>query len=73
MPGLNGTQTMERIHNLHPDLPILISSGQPGIEDLDCFKLPRVAVISKPFTMLEIQSKLAQFARETSPGPMGQN
>jgi PAS domain S-box-containing protein len=68
MPGLNGTQTMEGIRSLHPDLPILISSGQPDIEELDCFKQPRVAVISKPFTMVEIQTKLAQFAHEPTPG-----
>ena len=65
IPGMTGTQTMEQIHNLKPDLAILISSGQPGIEELGCFKKPMVAVISKPFTMLEIQSKLAQFTKNT--------
>ena len=61
MPGLNGVQTMVRIRDLHPDMPILISSGQPDIEAWDDFKLPRVGIISKPFTMEEIQAKLAQF------------
>lgn len=62
MPGLTGSQTMERIRALHPEMPILISSGQPGIREWDRFKLPKVAVISKPFTFDEIQAKLAQFA-----------
>jgi hypothetical protein len=45
-------------------LPILISSGQPDIEECPDFKQPNVGVISKPFTMKEIQAKLAQFAHE---------
>jgi|GEM_PF-2662445 signal transduction histidine kinase len=59
MPGLTGIQTMDRIRALHPHLPILISSGQPDIETWDCFRQPRVAVISKPFTLEEISGKLA--------------
>jgi CheY-like chemotaxis protein len=71
MPGMNGTQTMELIRSLHPEMPILISSGQPDIEDWDCFKQPRIAIISKPFTMEEIKAKLAQFANETILGANG--
>jgi CheY-like chemotaxis protein len=67
MPGMNGTQTLERIRRLHPELPILISSGQPDIEELDCFKRPKVAVISKPFNLEEIQAKLVEFAGEPFP------
>jgi PAS domain S-box-containing protein len=66
MPGLTGVQTMELIRNVHMDLPILISSGQPDIEAWDCFKQPKVGVISKPFTLDEIQAKLAQFVLESS-------
>jgi CheY-like chemotaxis protein len=68
MPGMNGTETMERIRGLHPDLPILISSGQPDLEEWDCFRQPRVGVISKPFTKDEIQARLAQFSGEAVPG-----
>jgi len=64
MPGMKGTQTMEQIRGLHPEMPVLISSGQPDIEAWDDFKQPRVAVISKPFTFEEIQAKLAQFAQD---------
>lgn len=60
MPGLNGVQTLERIRDLNLDIPVLISSGQPDIQTWDDFKQPRVAVISKPFTLEEIQIKLAQ-------------
>jgi CheY-like chemotaxis protein len=59
---------MERIRQMHPDMPILISSGQPDIEEMDCFRQPKVAVIAKPFTMEEIQAKLGRFAQEARPG-----
>ena len=68
MPRLTGAQTLALIRDLHPDLPILISSGQPDIEEWPTFKLPKVAVISKPFTVDEIQAKLARFAAEAFPG-----
>ena len=66
MPGMNGTQTLELIRQLLPDLPILISSGQPDIEVSPDFKKPKVSVISKPFTLEEIQAKLAHFVKEPS-------
>ena len=60
MPGMDGAETLARIRSMRPDLPVLISSGHPGIETRDCFRQPKVAVISKPFTMDEILAKLAQ-------------
>ncbi len=66
MPGIAGVKVMARVRDRYPDLPILFSSGQPDIESWDCLKQPNVAVISKPFTMDEIQAKLAKFAEEWS-------
>jgi CheY-like chemotaxis protein len=62
MPGMKGVQVMAQVRDRYPDLPILFSSGQPDIEGWEALKQPRVAVISKPFTMDEIQAKLAEFA-----------
>lgn len=62
MPGMDGIQAMVEIRKLHPDLPILIASGQPDIERWDCFNQPKVGVITKPFSVEEIQAKLAQFS-----------
>jgi CheY-like chemotaxis protein len=62
MPGLDGVQTLALIREIHPALPILISSGQPGIQDWECFKTRNVFVISKPYSMDEILAKLAQVA-----------
>ena len=71
MPGMNGTQTMERIRVMNQEVPILISSGQPDIEQWPCFQQPRVAVIAKPFDMPEILAKLEGFALESKPGREG--
>jgi CheY-like chemotaxis protein len=62
MPGMNGIQAMARIRERCPELPILISSGQPDIESWSILQQPGVAVIAKPFTLDEIQAKLARFA-----------
>jgi PAS domain S-box-containing protein len=62
MIGLSGVQTMGLIRGILPSLPILISSGQPYIEEWECLKNSNVAVLSKPFDLAEIQAKLAQFA-----------
>jgi two-component system nitrogen regulation response regulator GlnG len=67
MPGMRGDQLMARVRDRYSDLPILFSSGQPDIESWAILNQPKVALISKPFTMDEIQAKLAQFAHEIIP------
>jgi CheY-like chemotaxis protein len=66
MPGMNGVQTLELIRHMHPEMPILISSGESGLNEWVEFNQPRVGVISKPFTMDEILSKVGQFTHESS-------
>lgn len=66
MPGMNGVQTLELIRHMHPEIPILISSGQSGLAEWVEFRRPYVSVISKPFTIDEIQAKLAEFTHESS-------
>jgi len=60
MPGLDGVQTLAQMRLSHPCLPVLIASGQPGIQEWDAFKQANVAVISKPFSLKEIEVKLAE-------------
>jgi CheY-like chemotaxis protein len=64
MPGMNGVQVVAEIRALFPVLPILISSGQPDIEDWSSFRQPWVGVIAKPFDVTEIAAKLAHFQQE---------
>ena len=68
MPGMDGVQALGLIREIHPRLPILISSGQPDVQDWDCFKRMNVAVISKPFSLDEIVAKLAMFTQDSRPG-----
>ena len=63
MPGMDGIETLQRIRAVHADLPILIVSGQPDIEDWNCFKQPHLGVVPKPFTMKEILKKINQAVR----------
>ena len=57
---VDGVQTLALLRLTHPELPVLISSGQPGIQDWDAFRQAHVAVISKPFSLKEIQVKMAE-------------
>jgi CheY-like chemotaxis protein len=69
MPRMNGIQTMEKVRALYPEVPILISSGQPDIEEWACFKQANVAVIPKPFEMEELLAKLARISLKARPSP----
>jgi PAS domain S-box-containing protein len=61
MPRMNGVQTLEHIQATWPNLPVLISSGQPYIHEWACFKKPNVSVISKPFDLRELKAVLDRF------------
>ncbi len=62
MPGMDGITTLEKIRQILPTLPVLISSGQPDIQDWPCFRSPNTAVIAKPFDVAELKAKLLEFA-----------
>jgi len=68
MPRMDGVQIMGQVRAMHSDLPILISSGRIDIHDWDCFKQPRVALISKPFTSEEIIEKWELFGSSGNSG-----
>lgn len=62
MPGMDGIKTLDKIRETRPTLPVLISSGQPDIQDWPCFQAPNTAVIAKPFDVAELKAKLLEFA-----------
>ncbi|MCE1207547.1 MAG: ATP-binding protein, partial [Spirochaetia bacterium] len=64
MPKMNGVQTIERLKEISPKIPILLSSGQPDIQEWDSVKQANVAVISKPFNVGEIQAALAAISTQ---------
>jgi len=63
MPRMSGVQTLEKIRLLLPEVPILISSGQPDIQNWECFRRPNVGVIPKPFEMGELLARMAEMTK----------
>jgi PAS domain S-box-containing protein len=62
MPGMDGVTALSEIRKTHPTLPVLISSGQPDIQEWECFRSPHVALLNKPFDHHELLAKLATFS-----------
>ncbi|MDR3669654.1 MAG: PAS domain S-box protein [Holophaga sp.] len=60
MPGLTGTETLVRLRELRPDLPVILASGfvEAFTENL-VTSLPKVWVLKKPFSLREIRKMLA--------------
>lgn len=67
MPGLTGAQTLARIRSTHPDLPVLIASGQPDIEDMEEFRYPFVGFVAKPCSVAELLEKMAAASASGAP------
>jgi PAS domain S-box-containing protein len=63
MPGLDGAETLARLRVQHPDLPVLLASGHTD-ESLQAQLAadPQLGFLSKPFTIKEIQERLARWA-----------
>jgi CheY-like chemotaxis protein len=55
MPRMNGAELARRLHQSHPDLPILIITGYTGTTD----DVPRLPRLPKPFGQAEIAVALA--------------
>ncbi|WP_243303479.1 PAS domain-containing protein [Geothrix oryzisoli] len=61
MPGMDGEVTLKRLRILRPDLPVLLATGyrdERGDRILE--RDPGVALILKPFTLLDLKVKLGQ-------------
>lgn len=62
MPGLGGRGTLPRIRALAPELPVLLATGRADKTALDLVEAhPRVALLSKPFSLRELQARLGEF------------
>jgi CheY-like chemotaxis protein/anti-sigma regulatory factor (Ser/Thr protein kinase) len=59
MPGLSGADTLVRIREALPQLPVLLSTGflEPGVEDLT-HRFSGVALLYKPYSLAGIRRKL---------------
>jgi PAS domain S-box-containing protein len=57
MPGMNGLQTLERIRELHPGVPIILCSGYGDGKGKSL--PPDVGYLSKPYTLDILSQKVA--------------
>ena len=65
MPGLGGAGTLPRLRQLRPDLPVLLATGRADQTALDLVRnYPKVALMSKPFSMRELRQQLAALGRD---------
>ncbi|MFN2442558.1 MAG: PAS domain-containing protein, partial [Thermoanaerobaculia bacterium] len=60
MPGLTGPETLPRLLELHPGLPVLLCSGHRDEEMARLTGAPNVLSIQKPFTLEELEAKLTE-------------
>jgi len=60
MPGLNGVETVERIHQLRPGLPVLYFSAYSEQEELRPAFARGVPYIAKPFTSLQLTKRIRE-------------
>lgn len=59
MPGMDGLETLKHIREGHLDLPVIIASGQPGIEGWDSLRQPHVGILPKPYSVRDLKDRLA--------------
>lgn len=52
MPGLSGIETMERIHEIHPDIPFIILTAHGSIDSaVEAMKVGAYDYVQKPFSV----------------------
>ena len=66
MPGLGGSGTLPCLRALRPTLPVLLATGRADQKALDLVAAhPRVSLLSKPFSMKDLQRHLEILGRGT--------
>jgi CheY-like chemotaxis protein len=54
MPQLHGTEVVDRLRQIQPDVRVLITSGYLGIGDNEPHQLEGLPILRKPFTLQEL-------------------
>jgi CheY-like chemotaxis protein len=64
MPGLGGSGTLPYLRALRPAVPVLLATGRADQTALDLVEAhPFVTLLSKPFSMKELQKHLETLGR----------
>ncbi|MFN7959332.1 MAG: PAS domain S-box protein [Holophagaceae bacterium] len=68
MPGLSGAETLPRILNLRPGLPVIMATGYSDDEISPLLEgRPSVTSIRKPYSLREIQQKITNLFLQPAP------
>jgi DNA-binding NtrC family response regulator len=71
MPGLRGTALAKAIHDLRPDLPVVLVTGYRGAElDIEARRCGVVAILDKPLRLNELARVLGEVFRTTDALPV---
>jgi DNA-binding response OmpR family regulator len=69
LPGMNGLAVLRRIHEMQPDLPVVLLTGNTCSEDgVEGRKQGARACINKPVDLQELLSLFAEIAKESPHG-----
>jgi signal transduction histidine kinase len=69
MPGMNGLETLDRIREIRPDVPVLVCSGFGDSDVEERFARKQVAgFLPKPYTVTQIAKKVKECIRPCSNG-----
>jgi DNA-binding NtrC family response regulator len=61
MPGMDGIETLKRLRAEHPDLQIIVLTGQATVEKtVEAMKLGALDFLEKPADIKEIMAKIEQ-------------
>ena len=72
MPGLSGAETLPRLLSLRPGLPVIMASGYSDDEISPLLEgRPSVTSIRKPYSLKEIQLKIANLQLQPTPETPG--
>jgi PAS domain S-box-containing protein len=70
MPGMSGRELRDRIHDLHPGLPVVFMSGHPAAETFRReLSSPGDLWIDKPFTLADLSAGLQEALATRVPEP----
>jgi CheY-like chemotaxis protein len=73
MPGMNGLETLARLRQGHPELPVLLATGYLDTATEAVLKQSgRVLAITKPFSRQDLDAMLRKVAAMGRMRPMGQ-
>ena len=59
MPHMDGVATLTKLHDIRPDLPVILSSGYVEMDVIERFKGPKPdGFIQKPYTLDSLRQAL---------------